>query len=287
MTLIKTRATALILASAGIIFAPTAAMSQFIVFDIPNTVENSKTATATQSMDITTKNTDVTTTKILENNKELLENNKEILKTVNKTYDAITGDRDHDAGSMKKLATGNGFSVCDAPNLSEMAKGVAQSSAGDTAAIAANINNAMQQLDLVQKVNQTVQQITDTVGQISNVATQINSNAAGAEAKSGSNDVVLSELTNNVGSVGALVRGTESAVRERKAAFESASHEIGMSVDLKGSIDQNSQLQLQAGLTLNEMIGVMNGAVSSLQVENMRRLTEISNTRKALRYEQD
>ena len=39
---------------------------------------------------------------------------------------------------------------------------------------------------------------------------------------------------------------------------------------------------MQTGLTLNEMIGVLNGAVSSLQAENQRRLTDISNSKKAL-----
>ncbi len=55
--------------------------------------------------------------------------------------------------------------------------------------------------------------------------------------------------------------------------------------DIKGSIDQNTQLQVQTGLTLNEMIGVLNGGVQSLQAENQRKLTDMSNTRKALQYE--
>lgn len=50
------------------------------------------------------------------------------------------------------------------------------------------------------------------------------------------------------------------------------------------SIDQNTQLQVQTGLTINEMIGVMNGAVGSLQAQNQRRLVDISNTKKALTY---
>ncbi|TIR62726.1 MAG: conjugal transfer protein, partial [Mesorhizobium sp.] len=59
---------------------------------------------------------------------------------------------------------------------------------------------------------------------------------------------------------------------------------IGQAQDIKGSIDQNTQLQVQAGLTINELIGVMNGAVSSLQADNQRRLTDISNSKKALSY---
>jgi hypothetical protein len=44
-------------------------------------------------------------------------------------------------------------------------------------------------------------------------------------------------------------------------------------------------LQVQAGLTINELIGVMNGAVSSLQADNVRTLTDISNTTKGLEYD--
>jgi hypothetical protein len=44
---------------------------------------------------------------------------------------------------------------------------------------------------------------------------------------------------------------------------------------------------VQAGLTINELIGVMNGAVSSLQADNQRRLTDISNSKKALSYGED
>ncbi|RVG41609.1 conjugal transfer protein, partial [Sinorhizobium meliloti] len=67
-------------------------------------------------------------------------------------------------------------------------------------------------------------------------------------------------------------------------SFEQAGANIGQAKDIKGSIDQNTQLQVQAGLTINELIGVMNGAVSSLQADNQRRLTDISNSKKALTY---
>ena len=70
----------------------------------------------------------------------------------------------------------------------------------------------------------------------------------------------------------------------RRASFEQAAGQIGQSRDIKGSIDQNSQLQVQTGLTLNELIGTMNGAVTSLQAENQRRLVDISNSKKALSY---
>ena len=85
--------------------------------------------------------------------------------------------------------------------------------------------------------------------------------------------------------VSALVIGSQHAAETRRAAFENAVQEIGQAKDIKGSIDQNTQLQVQSGLTLNEMIGVLNAGVQSLHAENQRKLTDMSNTRKALRYE--
>ena len=85
--------------------------------------------------------------------------------------------------------------------------------------------------------------------------------------------------------VSALINGSQQAVETRRSALESAGQSIGKAEDIKGSIDQNTQLQVQTGLTLNEMIGVLNGGVQSLHAENQRKLTDMSNTRKALRYE--
>ena len=42
---------------------------------------------------------------------KILDTNKEILTTVEETLKAVTGDRGGDAGSLKDLAIGNGFSV--------------------------------------------------------------------------------------------------------------------------------------------------------------------------------
>ncbi|TIQ76634.1 MAG: conjugal transfer protein, partial [Mesorhizobium sp.] len=105
------------------------------------------------------------------------------------------------------------------------------------------------------------------------------------QANSGfSGDKSYDELVNTVLGVAALVNGSQQAVQTRKSSFEQAGQSIGQAQDIKGSIDQNTQLQVQAGLTINELIGVMNGAVSSLQADNQRRLTDISNSKKALSY---
>ncbi len=189
----------------------------------------------------------------------ILDTNKNILTTVQDTLKAVTGDRGSTAAPLKDLAIGNGFSVSSIPSFDRMLKeGIPNfgSMGGDIAKAATAFINGLQ---LVKSLS-------------------------GKENSSFSGDKSYEQLVNSVLSVSALINGSQQAIETRRSAFEQAGSQIGSAQDIKGSIDQNSQLQVQSGLTLNEMIGVMNGAVSALQAENQRRLTDISNTKKALSY---
>ena len=190
---------------------------------------------------------------------KILDTDKNILTTVQDTLKAVTGDRGSTAAPLKDLAIGNGFSVSSIPSFDSILKeGVPNfgSMNGDIAKAATVFINGLQ---LVKSLS-------------------------GKDNSSFSGDKSYEQLVNSVLSVSALINGSQQAIETRRSAFEQAGSQIGSSQDIKGSIDQNSQLQVQSGLTLNEMIGVMNGAVTSLQAENQRRLTDISNTKKALSY---
>ncbi|TIT76053.1 MAG: conjugal transfer protein [Mesorhizobium sp.] len=198
------------------------------------------------------KETAITTDKILNTNKD-------ILSTVEDTLKAVTGDRGGDADQMQNLAVGNGFSVSSMPSFDSIMSGGVPNfggMGGDIGKIATTFINGLQ---LVKSLS--------------------------GKSNSGfSSDKSYEELMNTVLGVSALVTGSQKAVTTRRSAFEQAGQSIGQAQDIKGSIDQNTQLQVQAGLTINELIGVMNGAVGSLQADNQRRLTDISNSKKALTY---
>lgn len=198
------------------------------------------------------KETAVTTDKILNTNKD-------ILSTVEDTLKAVTGDRGSDANQMQNLAVGNGFSVSSMPSFDSIMSGGVPNfggMGGDISKIATTFINGLQ---LVKSLS--------------------------GQSNSGfSSDKSYEELMNTVLGVSALVTGSQQAVTTRRSALERAGQSIGQAQDIKGSIDQNTQLQVQAGLTINELIGVMNGAVGSLQADNQRRLTDISNSKKALTY---
>lgn len=191
---------------------------------------------------------------------KILDTNKDILTTVEETLSAVTGERGGEAGSLKDLAIGNGFSVSSVPSFDSLLQdGIADfgSMNGEVAQAATLFINGLQ---LVKSLS-------------------------GKENSSLPSDRSYEELLRTVLGVSALITGSRQAVQARRGALESAGQDIGQARDIKGSIDQNTQLQVQTGLTINELIGVLNGGVQSLQAENQRRLTDISNTRKALRYE--
>ncbi|MFA1672083.1 type IV secretion system protein [Rhizobium mongolense] len=197
--------------------------------------------------------------KTAETTDQILDTNKNILTTVEDTLQAVTGDRGSMAGPLKNLAIGNGFSVSTIPSFDSILKdGVPNfgSMSGDISKAATVFINGLQ---LVKSLS-------------------------GKENSSFSGDKSYEQLVNTLLGVSALINGSQQAIESRRSAFEQAGAQIGTAQDIKGSIDQNTQLQVQSGLTLNELIGVMNGAVTSLQAENQRRLTDISNTKKTLTY---
>ncbi|ULJ75908.1 type IV secretion system protein [Rhizobium gallicum] len=197
--------------------------------------------------------------KTAETTDQILDTNKNILTTVEDTLQAVTGDRASMAGPLKNLAIGNGFSVATIPSFDSILKdGVPNfgSMSGDITKVATAFINGLQ---LVKSLS-------------------------GKENSSFSGDKSYEQLVNTLLGVSALINGSQQAIESRRIAFEQAGAQIGTAQDIKGSIDQNTQLQVQSGLTINELIGVMNGTVTSLQAENQRRLTDISNTKKTLTY---
>lgn len=189
----------------------------------------------------------------------ILDTNKNILSTVEDTLKAVTGDRGSLAQPLQNLAIGQGFSVSSMPSIDNILKaGVPNfgSMNGEVAKAASTFINGLQ---LVKSLS-------------------------GKDNSDFSGDKSYDQLVNTVLGVSALITGSQQAIDSRRTSFEQAGQQIGQAADIKGSIDQNTQLQVQSGLTLNELIGVLNGAVTSLQAENQRRLTDISNSKKALTY---
>jgi hypothetical protein len=192
---------------------------------------------------------------------KILDTNKHILSTVEDTLKAVTGDRGSAAEPLRNLAIGKGFSASSVPSFDSILKEGVPDFGGMSGDIAKAATTFLNGLQLVKSLS-------------------------GKENSEFSGDKSYQQLVNTVLGVSALINGSQRATETRRSAFEEAGQKIGTAEDIKGSIDQNTQMQVQSGLTLNEMIGVLNGAVTSLQAENQRRLTDISNTKKTLTYGQ-
>ncbi|MCM2294707.1 type IV secretion system protein [Allorhizobium sp. BGMRC 0089] len=189
----------------------------------------------------------------------ILSTNKDILSTVQNTLNAVTGQRTNLSQELSQVAVGSGFSVSSMPSLGSIISDGVPNFGSLSSSITSVATKYINGLKLVK-------------------------NLSGMTNSSFSGDQSYQQLLGTVASISAMVTGVQQAVDQRKTAFQTAAGKVGSAPDIKGSIDQNTQLQVQSGLTMNELVGVMNGAVTSLQAENQRILTDISNTSKVLTY---
>ncbi len=196
--------------------------------------------------------------KTAETTKDILDVNGKILTKVEETLSAMTGDRKDSSKGFQSLAVGNGFSVSSMPSFDNLMSSGGLDLSGFGSDLGKTVETFMKGLQLVEKIS------------------------GGLKNQSG--DQGYKQLISTVAGVSALVQGTQSAVQTRTESLKSAGEQIGEAKDIKGSIDQNTQLQVQTGLTINELIGVMNGAVQSLQVENQQNLISITNSSQALKW---
>ena len=98
-------------------------------------------------------------------------------------------------------------------------------------------------------------------------------------------DKAYQGAVNTVAALTSMVQGTQQSATQRTQSFTAASALIGTATDIKGSIDQNSQLQIQSGQTINELIGVMNANNSALNAQQQVELTAQAKAANVMSYD--
>lgn len=198
---------------------------------------------------------------IASSTRQILETDREILTNTQRTLQAITGDRSSVAqGSLAQMALGGGFSMGNAPSLGSVISGGTLAFGGmgsDAQGIVSNLINGLQ----------LVRSITGLIN--------------------GSNrptDQAYQNSVNVAATITGLVSSTQGAVQQRSSAFMQGGSQIGTAQDLKGSIDQNTQVQIQTGQTVNELTGVVNTAVTATNQANLDRLAAASAAANAMTY---
>lgn len=191
----------------------------------------------------------------------ILTQEQNILTQTQKTLAAVTGDRTSVAqGSLSQMALGSGFSMGQAPSLGTVMSGGALSFLG----LGGNSQNIVSSL-----INglQLVKSITGLIN-----------------GKSTTGDQAYTNSMNTSGTIAGLINSMQSAAQTRSSSFTTGGQQIGSAPDLKGSVDQNTQVQVQTGQTINELIGATATAAAAANQANLDRLAIESQAAAALAY---
>ncbi len=194
---------------------------------------------------------------------QILTADQQILQFTQKTLQAVTGDRSSQAqGSLAQMALGSGFSMAQAPSLGSVISGGALSFAGMGAGSQNIVSMLINGLQLVQTITGLANGQTNPV------------------------DTAYKNSVNVAATLSGLINSTQSAMQTRSQAFTQGGQQIGTAQDLKGSVDQNTQVQIQTGQTINELNGVVNNAAAAANQANLDRIAAQSAAARAMKFTQ-
>ena len=194
---------------------------------------------------------------------DILSADQEMLQYTKKTLEAVTGDRATDAqGSLAQMALGDGFSMAKAPSLGSVISGGMLSFAGMGAQSQNRVSDLINGLQLVKSITGLT---------------------AGQKHPS---DAAYENSVNVAATLSGLIDATQGAIQTRSNGFTQGGQMIGRAADLKGSVDQNTQIQIQTGQTINEMTGVVNNAAAAANQQNLDRIAAASSASRAMTFTQ-
>ena len=197
-------------------------------------------------------------TKTASNTAEIMSSNSDILQTVNRTLSAVTGNRS--TSEIAGAAIGAGFSIGSAPDFSTLLSG--QMSWGNLGSFGNTAATILNGLNLVKSLSGETGAASLTRG-----------------------DKAYQGLVNTATALTASIAGTQSSAQQRSTAFQAVQGQIGTATDIKGSIDQNSQVQTQTAQTVNELVGAVNSGNAALNAEQMRQLAAEAATAAFMTYD--
>ena len=175
--------------------------------------------------------------------------------------ESLSGTRNGSLG-ITQQGLGGGMSIAQAPSFGSVLTGGALSFGGlggDAQKIAGAVINGLQLV-------KTLKAVVD-----------------GKDL--GAVNTVYGGAVNTSALLAALTQQASQGVTQREQSLQSATGKIGQAENVKGSVDENTRMQLETARSINELIGVQNGAVSALNEEMKMRLTQQSEVQKMLQYQ--
>ncbi|AQT48015.1 type IV secretion system protein [Bartonella choladocola] len=191
---------------------------------------------------------------------DILKSNAEIQKQSEAILKAVSGTRT-DAQSIANAALGGSFNFGQTPSFADALGGGDINWGqlnGDIQKTASNLINGLR----------LVKSLSGKNGMSKNSSTQ----------------AAYESAINLTTSLASIVTGSQSAVTERSKQFQNIGGQIGKTKDIKGSIDFNTQMQLQTAQTTNEAIGAITAISAAEQSKLMQSLAEDSGSAELLRY---
>ena len=193
------------------------------------------------------------------NTKQILSTDQNILSNVQKTLAAVTGDRSSLAqGSLSQMALGGGFSMGSAPSLGSVISGAGLSFAGLGGNSQQIISSLISGLNLVKTLS-------------------------GLQSGLPSDKAYLNS-SNTAQLILGLINSTQGTVKSASNAYTSGASQIGGAPDVKGSIDQNSQIQAQNGQSIVQLNGAVNTAAAAANQANLDRIAALSAAARAMQF---
>ena len=193
------------------------------------------------------------------NTKQILATDQAILSNVQKTLQAVTGNRSSVAqGSLAQMALGGGFSMGQAPSLGSVISGGPLSFAGLGGNSQSIISTLISGLQLVKSLT--------------------------GQATALPADTAFTNSANTTATIVGLINSAQGTVTSASTAYTSGASSIGSSPDVKGSIDQNSQIQAQNGQSIVQLNGTVNTAAAAANQANLDRIAALSAAARAMQF---
>lgn len=195
-----------------------------------------------------------------ENTNNIMKSNDDILAKSKEILESLSGTRNGSLG-ITQQGLGGDMSIAQAPSFGSVLNGGSLSFGGlggDAQKIAGAVINGLQ----------LVKTLKDGV--------------SGQNA--GAVNTAYGGAVNTSALLAALTQQASQGVTQREQSLQTVTGGIGQAENVKGSVDENTRMQLETARSINELIGVQNGAVSALNEDMKMKLTQQSEVQKMLQY---
>ena len=200
-------------------------------------------------------------TQTANNTQQILKSNQSIQGDVAKTLAAVTGARS-DGQAFANMGIGGGFNMGQAPSFGNLIGG----------------ESAMNFGGLGGNFQQIASAAINGMKLVNSLSGLSGANALG-------NDKAYRGAANTLAALTGTIAGTSQATATRSTTYQGLANQLGNAPDLKGALEQNSQIHLQNGLVSNEIVGGVNATTAAVASYNANVLAAQSGAADTMKFD--